>query len=44
MAFRASGGREPAQVVEAILAQVRAFIGDAPPHDDMTIVALQVSA
>lgn len=42
--FRAAGGGEPAQVVEAILAQVRAFIGDAPPHDDMTIVALQISA
>jgi serine phosphatase RsbU (regulator of sigma subunit) len=43
-AFRATGGGEPAAIVEAILSQVRAFIADAPPHDDMTMVVLQVCA
>jgi sigma-B regulation protein RsbU (phosphoserine phosphatase) len=42
-AFRAAGGGDPAAVVEAILAQLRGFMAGAPPHDDMTMVALQVS-
>jgi len=42
LAFRSAGGDDPAALIEAILAQVRAFTGDAPPHDDMTLVAIQV--
>jgi serine phosphatase RsbU (regulator of sigma subunit) len=42
-AFQAIGGADPATIVETILAQVRAFVADAPQHDDMTMVALQVS-
>jgi sigma-B regulation protein RsbU (phosphoserine phosphatase) len=42
-AFGAAGGGEPAAVVESILAQVRGFMADAPPHDDMTMVVLQVA-
>jgi phosphoserine phosphatase RsbU/P len=41
-AFRRAGGGDPAALIEAILAQIRAFTGDAPPHDDMTMVAIQV--
>ena len=41
-AFRSAGGDDPAALIEAILAQIRAFTGDAPPHDDMTMVAIQV--
>jgi len=41
-AFRAAGHDDPAALIEAILAQIRAFTGDAPPHDDMTMVAIQV--
>jgi serine phosphatase RsbU (regulator of sigma subunit) len=43
-AFGAAGGCEPAAIVESILAQVRSFMADAPPHDDMTMVVLQVAA
>ncbi len=41
-AFRSAGGSHPAALIEAILAQIRAFTGDAPPHDDMTLVAIEV--
>jgi len=41
-AFRSAGGDDPAVLIEAILAQLRAFTGAAPPHDDMTMVAIQV--
>jgi serine phosphatase RsbU (regulator of sigma subunit) len=41
-AFSAVGGESPTRVIEMLLAEVRAFIGDAPQHDDMTLVALQV--
>jgi serine phosphatase RsbU (regulator of sigma subunit) len=41
-AYRAAGGDDPAALIESILAQLRAFTGDAPPHDDMTMVAIQV--
>ena len=41
-AFRSAGGDDPATLIEAILAQLRAFTGDAPPHDDMTMVAIEV--
>lgn len=40
--FGAVGGEHPSKVVEAILSQIRAFTGDAPQHDDMTMVVLQV--
>jgi serine phosphatase RsbU (regulator of sigma subunit) len=42
--FGAYGGSAPATIVELILAQVRAFMAGAPPHDDMTMVVLQVCA
>jgi serine phosphatase RsbU (regulator of sigma subunit) len=41
-AFSAAGNCDPAAIVEAILARVRAFVAGAPQHDDMTMVALQV--
>jgi phosphoserine phosphatase RsbU/P len=41
-AFRASGAGGPVSTIETILAQVAAFTDPAPPHDDMTVVALQV--
>jgi serine phosphatase RsbU (regulator of sigma subunit) len=41
-AFRSAGGNDPSTLIEAILAQLRTFTGDAPPHDDMTMVAIQV--
>ncbi|HEU5100604.1 MAG TPA: PP2C family protein-serine/threonine phosphatase [Roseiflexaceae bacterium] len=41
-AFRAATHDDPAALIEAILAQIHAFTGDAPPHDDMTMVAIQV--
>jgi len=41
-AFRCLGDNDPAALIEAILAQLRAFTGDAPPHDDMTMVAIEV--
>jgi sigma-B regulation protein RsbU (phosphoserine phosphatase) len=41
-AFRAVGGAEPTTQIEAILSQVHAFVGGAPQHDDMTVVALRV--
>jgi sigma-B regulation protein RsbU (phosphoserine phosphatase) len=36
------GGLPPQDVVDSILAHVHAFTADAPAHDDMTVVALQV--
>jgi phosphoserine phosphatase RsbU/P len=36
------GGEHPSNVIESILAHIRAFTGDAPQHDDMTLVALQI--
>ncbi|HJZ49250.1 MAG TPA: PP2C family protein-serine/threonine phosphatase [Roseiflexaceae bacterium] len=41
-AFRAAGRDDPATLIETILAQLRAFTGDAPQHDDMTMVAIEV--
>jgi serine phosphatase RsbU (regulator of sigma subunit) len=41
-AYRAAGGDDPAALIETILVQLRSFIGDAPPHDDMTMVAIHV--
>jgi sigma-B regulation protein RsbU (phosphoserine phosphatase) len=41
-AFELAGDRDPAAVIEAILARVRAFVADAPQHDDMTVVALKI--
>jgi serine phosphatase RsbU (regulator of sigma subunit) len=41
-AFRSAGDNDPAALIEAILEQLRAFTGDAPPHDDMTMVAIQL--
>ena len=31
------------QLKEAILAEIRAFVGEAAPHDDMTLVVLKVA-
>jgi serine phosphatase RsbU (regulator of sigma subunit) len=42
MAFGAAGGGDPADIIAAILAQLRAFMSDTPQHDDMTMVVLQV--
>jgi serine phosphatase RsbU (regulator of sigma subunit) len=36
------GGGDPAGIVAALLAQLRAFMSDAPQHDDMTMVVLQI--
>ncbi|GAB4449020.1 MAG: hypothetical protein OHK0015_54070 [Chloroflexi bacterium OHK40] len=41
-AFTRAGGLPPGQLIEAILDDVRAFTADAPQHDDMTLVAVQV--
>jgi serine phosphatase RsbU (regulator of sigma subunit) len=41
-AFGAVGGQHPSNVIESLLADIRAFTGDAPQHDDMTLVALQI--
>src|SRR5262245_60041739 len=41
-AFGAAGGGDPADIIATLLAQLRAFMGDAPQHDDMTMVVLQV--
>jgi len=41
-AFDGAGGGDPADIIATILAQLRAFMGDAPQHDDMTMVVLQV--
>jgi serine phosphatase RsbU (regulator of sigma subunit) len=43
-AFAAAAGRPPEVVVELVLAELRRFTADAPQHDDMTLVALQVLA
>jgi serine phosphatase RsbU (regulator of sigma subunit) len=40
-AFALHGGRPPHDLVDALLDAVRSFIGAAPPHDDMTLVAIQ---
>ncbi|MBC8077258.1 MAG: PP2C family protein-serine/threonine phosphatase [Chloroflexales bacterium] len=40
--FAAHGGGAPHEVVEALVDAVRAFMADAPQHDDMTLVAIQV--
>jgi serine phosphatase RsbU (regulator of sigma subunit) len=42
-AFASAGGREPGAVIDLLLAQLRAFMGDTPQHDDMTLVALQIN-
>jgi serine phosphatase RsbU (regulator of sigma subunit) len=34
---------EPAGVRERVLREVKAFVGDAEPHDDMTMVVLKLS-
>jgi serine phosphatase RsbU (regulator of sigma subunit) len=40
--FSTVGGEHPSNVIESILAHIRAFTGDTPQHDDMTLVALQI--
>lgn len=43
--FAAAADRpSPNAVIDAMLAEVRAFTADAPQHDDMTMVVLQVLA
>jgi serine phosphatase RsbU (regulator of sigma subunit) len=39
-AVRCTSDSGSSALIEAILAQIRAFTGDAPPHDDMTLVAI----
>ena len=39
--FATHGARPPHELVDALLDAVRAFIVDAPQHDDMTLVAIQ---
>jgi serine phosphatase RsbU (regulator of sigma subunit) len=41
-AFAGVGGGDPTEVVEALLAQLRAFMGATPQHDDLTMVVLQI--
>jgi sigma-B regulation protein RsbU (phosphoserine phosphatase) len=36
------GGEHPSVVVDVILGEVHRFTAGAPPHDDMTVVALQL--
>jgi serine phosphatase RsbU (regulator of sigma subunit) len=43
-AFGAVGSSDPADIIAMLLTQLRAFMGDAPQHDDMTMVVLQVCA
>jgi serine phosphatase RsbU (regulator of sigma subunit) len=33
---------DPAGIRERVLREVRAFVGDAEPHDDMTMIILKV--
>jgi serine phosphatase RsbU (regulator of sigma subunit) len=42
-ALAESGGQGPEVVIERILAEVRAFTSETPQHDDMTIVAVQLT-
>jgi sigma-B regulation protein RsbU (phosphoserine phosphatase) len=41
-AFRSANTENPAELIDCILAHIRAFTGDAPQHDDMTMVAIEV--
>jgi serine phosphatase RsbU (regulator of sigma subunit) len=41
-ALEAAGGKEPGALIEALLAELRAFTGDTPQHDDMTLVAVRM--
>ena len=36
--------KAPREIVDAIFAAVQEFRGDTPPNDDMTAVALQITA
>ncbi|NJM08288.1 GAF domain-containing protein, partial [Candidatus Gracilibacteria bacterium] len=38
------GHREPAEIVERLLAEVAAYAGDAPQHDDITVMVVRVGA
>src|SRR5262249_1120096 len=40
--FGEVGAAEPKAIVEAVLADVRRFIGEVSQHDDMTVVAMRV--
>lgn len=40
----AAGDLAPAAVRERVVREVRAFVGDAEPHDDMTMVAIRIDA
>lgn len=40
--LRAQGQLPPEQLIDALLAAVAAFSGDAPQHDDMTIMVVRV--
>ena len=41
---KANSGGSARQVVDAIFAAVQEFRGDTPPNDDMTAVALKITA
>ncbi|MBC8160395.1 MAG: PP2C family protein-serine/threonine phosphatase [Roseiflexaceae bacterium] len=40
--LRDVGAAEPTAIVDAVLANVRHFMGEAPQHDDMTVVAVRM--
>jgi serine phosphatase RsbU (regulator of sigma subunit) len=40
--FREVGAAEPKAIVDAVLADVRRFMGEVSQHDDMTVVAMRV--
>ena len=40
--LRASHTQDPAAIRERVIRDVRAFVGDAEPHDDMTMVVIKV--
>ena len=40
--LRASHAQDPAAIRERVVRDVRAFVGDAEPHDDMTMVVIKV--
>ena len=42
--LRSSGHKTPAQVIEAVLNEVKKFGDGQPQHDDITVVVLRVQA
>jgi len=44
VAVRAHHGASPQRVVEGVVAHVSAFVGAAPPHDDLTILLVRSTA